>query len=519
MNNLSKNHEKKLTTFSKKNLSFIILAFSIVAIFSTTAYYKVTLSGLTPSGQVMIGVLLMAAILWITEAIPLAVTGLLIMILQPLLHVRTAGEVFSSFGNQAIFFLIGAFIIAAAIEKHGLHRRIALKFLSFFEKTPRLFTFGIMVSCACLSFVMPGHGVAALFLPIIVSILIAMKIVPKQSNFGKISMLCVAYGCSIGSLGTLIGGARNIYTVEILSLDAGVTITFFDWMKYSMPVVIIALPLVWLVLQFSFPIEIKDITSAKKEINNQVRKAGKISKNELIVLIILLFTIILWFLYSSPKYYGLAVIAILGCILLFLTKSISWKDVENRVPWGIVLLYGGAITLGIGMEYTGAGKWIANQIFNVVGVNLYIVILMLIIITILLTNIMSNIGAVAILIPLGLSIAPEIGITPLLASMIIALTGGLAFMFVIATPGNAITYSSGYFSTRDLFKAGVLANILCIAVVFVVAVETSTAVPLSLRVTVNIVPMSSSCISSLIVLNPPNMLFLDIMFYSLLFLI
>jgi len=450
-----------------KDIAFIVIAFLVLAIL----YFIPTPEGLTFSGKIMIGILLMAAILWITEPIPLPVTGLLIMILQPLLQVLPAKDVFSSFGNQAVFFLIGAFIIAGAIEKHGLHRRIALKFLGLFEESPRLFTFGIMISCASLSFIMPEHGVAALFLPIVVSILIAMKIAPKQSNFGKICMLSVAYGCSIGSLGTLIGGARNPLTVGFLaSEDIGITISFFDWMKYSMPVVLIALPLVWLVLQFSFPIEIQNITAAKKEIKNQVSIAGKISKNEIIVSVILIFTIFLWIFSSSSIYFGLAVGAILGSVLLFLTRSVTWKDIESRVPWGIVLLYGGAITLGVGMERTGAGAWIADQIFTTFHISPYLAILLLIIFTILLTEVMSNIGAVAILLPIGFSFASKIGINPLFTSMIIALSGGLAFMLVIATPGNAITYSSGYYSTKDLFKAGVIANIICIAIVFFVAV-------------------------------------------------
>jgi sodium-dependent dicarboxylate transporter 2/3/5 len=237
-----------------------------------------------------------------------------------------------------------------------------------------------------------------------------------------------------------------------------------------MPVVFIALPIVWLVLQLSFPIEIQNITTAKKEINNQVAVAGKIGKNELIVLIILIITILLWSI-SSYTHLGLAVVAILGSILLFLTGCISWKDVEERVPWGIILLYGGAITMGIGMQKTGAGEWIAHHLFSAVGSHPYLIILGLIIFTVLLTNIMSNVGAVAILLPIGLAIATEIpGISPLLSSMIIALSGGLAFILVIATPGNAITYSSGYFSTRDLLKAGSIANIFCIVVIFTVAI-------------------------------------------------
>jgi sodium-dependent dicarboxylate transporter 2/3/5 len=456
----------RLKTRKNRDIFFIILAFSILAIF----YLAPNPENLAHEGQVMIGILIMAAILWITEPIPLAVTGLLIMIMQPILHVLTPTEVFSSFGNQAVFFLIGAFIIAAAIEKHGLHRRIALRFLSQFDENPRMFTLGIMLSCAFLSFVMPEHGVAALFLPIVASILIAMKVVPKQSNFGKISMLAVAYGCSIGSLGTLIGGARNPLTVGILSEELGITVTFIDWMIYSMPIVIISLPLVWIVLQFSFPIELKDITSAKKEIKNQVLKSGRISRKEILVLSILVLTVFMWIFFSHNVYFGLAVIALFGAFLLFLTGCINWKDVENRVPWGIILLYGGAITLGIGIQQTGAGEWIANQLFQSAGINIYFVIIAMIVLTILLTNIMSNIGAVALLLPIGIAVAPELNISPLFISMLIALSGGLAFMLVISTPGNAITYSSGYFSTRDLFKAGVLANIICIVIVFTVAV-------------------------------------------------
>jgi len=450
---------------NRRDIFFIFLAFLVILIF----YFAPTPSGLTHNGKLMIGILLMAAILWITEPIPLAVSGLFIMIIQPLLRIIPPDEVFSSFGNQAIFFLIGAFILASAIEKHGIHRRIALKFLSYFEQSPRFLTLGIMVSCAFLSFVMPEHGVAALFLPIVISILIAMKIVPKKSNFGKVSLLSIAYGCSIGSLGTLIGGARNPLTVGVLS-DLGINVTFFDWMVYSMPVVIISLPLVWLVLQFTFPIELNDITAAKKEIKNQVSIAGKMKKNEYTILIILFITIFLWVFFSSDKFFGLAVIAVLGSILLFLTGIINWTDVEKRVPWGIILLYGGAITLGIGIQKTGAGTWIANALFNVAGVNPFVVLLIMIIFTVLLTNIMSNIGAVAILLPIGIAIAAEIPeISPLFASMTIALSGGLAFMLVIATPGNAITYSSGYFSTKDLFKAGSIANILCILIIFIVA--------------------------------------------------
>ena len=223
----------------KKNNGFLLLAFLILIL----AIFLPTPQGLTENGKVMIGIFLMAAILWSTESLPLAVTGLLVMAIQSLLHIVKYREVFSAFGNEAVFFLIGAFMIAAAVEKHGFHRRIAFNFLKIFEKTPKMFTFGLMICCTFLSFIVPEHAVAALFLPIGLMILTGMKLLPGKSNFGKVCMLSIAYGCSIGSLGTLIGGARNPLTVGILE-NHGISVSFFEWMVYAMPVVFISLPVV-----------------------------------------------------------------------------------------------------------------------------------------------------------------------------------------------------------------------------------------------------------------------------------
>lgn len=449
----------------KKQDIFSLLIASIILLISI---YIPPFYGLTKNSQIMIGILIMAAILWITEPIPLPATSILIMFLQPMLGLLPSDKVFSSFGNQAVFFLIGAFIIAGAIEKQGLHRRIALGFLKRFESSPKVFTFGIIFSSAILSFIVPGHGVAALFLPIITSILLAMRVIPKQSNFGKISMLSVAYGSSIGSLGTLVGGARNPLTVGILSVH-GINISFMQWMIYAIPIVFIAIPSVWFLLQIVFPIEISDISLAKKGIEEQVASQGSINIGEIKTASILLLTITLWFFFSDSNF-GLAGIALLGSFLLFLTKSISWKDVEQRIPWGIILMYGGAITLGVGLEETGAGGWMAETMLRFMRGNPFFIILGIILVTVILTNIMSNTGAVAVLLPIGMSIAYGLpSISPLLASMLIALSGGFAFMFIIATPANAIAYSSGYFSMGDLLKAGVFANIACVIIIYIIA--------------------------------------------------
>ena len=425
--------------------------------------------GLTFSGKMMLGILVIAIILWASEAIPLAITGLLVMILQPILYISKPAEVFTSFGNTAIFFLIGAFIIASAVEKHNLHKRVALLFLRKFEDNPKLFTLGIMLVCALLSFIIPEHAVAVLMVPIILSILVSLKIVPHMSNFGKVSMLGIAYGCSIGSLGTLIGGARNPVTIGFLE-EQNIKISFLEWMFYSVPVVLISLPIIWLILITIYPIEVKDLKEVHIKLNKEIKNLGPIKKKEKIVTYILIGTVIAWVTIPTIfDYIGLAVIAVAGGIVMFFSGSISWKDIEQRVPWGIVLLYGGAISLGIGMVNSGAAEWLASKILEISGSSVVVVIFLLILLTIIFTNVMSNTAAVAMMLPIGAGFALELGLSATLTSMLIGLAGGLAFMFVIATPGNAITYSAGYFSSKDLFRAGFFANLVCLLILLLIS--------------------------------------------------
>lgn len=452
---------------AKQRIAILAAAFIILVIFCLLP----NPSGLDTKGKMMLGILVLGIMLWVSEVIPLAITGLLVMILQPILYIDEPKNVFTAFGNTAVFFLIGAFIIASAVEKHNLHKRIALVFLRRFENDPKTFTLGIMLISAFLSFIIPEHAVAVLMMPIVLSILVSLNIIPRVSNFGKVSMLSIAYGCSIGSLGTLIGGARNPVTIGFLETQ-GITVTFLEWMKYSMPVVFISLPLVWLVLIYFFPLEISDLKNVRLKISKEIQTLGPLRTEEKTVTYILIGTVVAWIVIPSFfSYIGLAVIAVGGGIVMFFSGSVTWSDIEKRVPWGIVLLYGGAITLGVGMVQTGAAEWLANNLLYISGENAVIVILMLILLTILFTNVMSNTAAVAMILPIGAGFAQVLDLgTPLLTSMVIALAGGLAFVLVIATPANAITYSAGYFSTKDLLRAGLIANFICVLVLFVVAI-------------------------------------------------
>lgn len=424
-------------------------------------------SDLSRDGFIMIGILLIAAFLWITEIIPLSATGILVIILQPIMRVLTAEEAFATFGNTAVFFLLGAFILSAAVEKHQLHKRIALKILSLFKGGPKRFIAGLTITGAVMSFAIPSHAVAALLLPVIIHILTSLNLKPKQSNFGKAVALSVIAGTNIGSWGTLLGGARNPLTISFLSETIGHDISFLGWMKFTVPVVALSLPFMIIILLILFPPEINDLSSARKEIEEEVEELGKMGIQEKKT--ILIYTITLILLIGFSDFLGVAVTVILGALSLFFLRVINWDDVEDRVQWGILFLYGGAITMGSGLQQTGAATWVTEKITPLM-VNEYVAFFILILIGMLLTQAMSNTAAVALLLPIGYSISTQFaGISPVILSIGLALSGGGAFMLVISTPAAAISYSSGYFSTKDLLKYGSVAVVTNLIIIYIIS--------------------------------------------------
>lgn len=425
--------------------------------------------GLSIEAKNAIGIFVMAIILWVTNALPLSVTGLFVIALLPLLNVMSSKEAFSLFGNKAVFFILGAFILTAAMLKTGLSKRIALLILSKFDSTPRKLVGGIMVTCAFLSFIMPEHAVAALMFPVVAVIASSLDLEPLDSKYGSFLFLSLAWGAIIGGVGTLLGGARNPLAIGLLKESTGLEISFFEWCVAVVPIVFVMLAVGFIVLNIFFKIDIADVKPAKSALKKELESIGKMTAYEMKAGAIMLLTIISWMFLGNAV--GLAVIAILSGVSLFMFNVLDWDDVESNVNWGIILMYGGAIAIGSALAVTGAAEWIANVVLDNIILTPLVVVLVISLVSIFLTEGISNSACVAILIPIGFSLGDVVEIHPIAMVYIIAVPSGLAFILPMGTPPNAIAYSAGYYEIREILLPGLILN-LTSWIVFIIMVFT-----------------------------------------------
>jgi sodium-dependent dicarboxylate transporter 2/3/5 len=424
--------------------------------------------GLSHEGRAALAVFAICFILWTTGALPLSVTSLLAIALLPLFGALETGQAFALFGNRAVFFILGAFILAAAMMSSGLSARIALFFLKRFEKSPKRLLSGVIISCAFMAMWMPAHAVAALMFPIVLEIASALKLEPRVSNYGKAIFLSMAWGCVIGGVATLLGGARNPLAIALLREKYNVAISFSGWMYAVFPIpVVLVLVLHLFVFKFFAP-EIDNVRPARELIERKVRDLGPMSGTEKKVLVIMLGTILAWIVLGDRV--GLAPIGILGASTLFVVQALTWNDVERYVNWGVILMYGGAIALAAALEITGAARWIVTYVLGFVKLSPFVLISFVALISIVLTEAMSNAAVVALVLPIAFELGDTVpGVSPMVMVFSVAVPAGLAFSLPIGTPPNAIAYSARYHRIRDSIKVGVLLNLTALAVFLLVA--------------------------------------------------
>jgi sodium-dependent dicarboxylate transporter 2/3/5 len=443
------------------------------------------LQGLSEQGHAVLACTFWIAIWWITEAIPIAMTSLLTIVLFPLTGALSLSETTASFGHKYIFLYIGGFILAIAIERWNLHRRIALNIINFIGTNMKRIVLGFMVATAFLSMWISNTATAVMMIPIGMAIVSQLKDDPsteenENSLFGKMLMLAIAYSASIGGMATLIGTPPNLVLAGIIQEQYGVEITFSQWISFGLPVSVILLFICWKYLtNHAFKIKVTAFPGGRPAIQQRLQAMGKISYEERSVLIVFALTAFAWisrsFLLQSfiPDLDDTIIAMVAGLVLFLLPAAkdkkrmlITWEEAV-KLPWGILLLFGGGLALAEGFTSSGLADWIGAQMTLLNGVAVLLLLLILIAAVNFLTEITSNLATTAMMLPILAPLALGINVHPYLLMVGATTAASCAFMLPVATPPNAVVFGSGYLKIIDMVKAGVWMNIISILIITV----------------------------------------------------
>jgi len=455
--------------------------------------YFIDLEGLSPSGKSVLASASWMAIWWITEAVPLAITALLPLILFTLTGALPMKTTASPFSHPYIFLYLGGFFIAIAIEKWNLHKRMALGIIKAIGTNMIFIILGFMVGTAFLSMWISNTAAAVMILPVGMAIIKQLKdnsetVTQEQENFGKALMLSIAYAASIGGVATLIGTPPNLILAGVVKESFGITITFKDWFVFGFPFSVLMLFICWYYLtHIAYRFKQKAFPGGRKEIQNQLKSLGKISNNELKVLVVFVGTAFAWISKSFllvkiiPEIDD-TVIALVGGSILFLlpankkTKErlLSWGDM-GKIPWDIILLFGGGMALAAGFEESGLAEWIGSQFSNLAGLHLFLLMLLIIASVNFLTEFTSNLATTAMLLPVLISIAASAGVPANFLMIGATIAASCAFMLPVATPPNAIVFGAGHLKISEMVKAGFGLNIVSI---FLAAIAVYFLIPI-----------------------------------------
>ncbi len=436
--------------------------------------------------KMTIAIAVLMAIFWITEAIPIPITSLLPLLLFPVLNISNLKYIsFPGFFNPAhlymhyliILFLAG-FTIAEAMKKWNLHRRISLFFLSKTDFTPYKIIFSFMLITAFLSMFISNTATTAMMLPIGLGIIATATNNAGKSNFGKVLMLGIAYSASIGGVGTLIGTPPNVVLAGFADTLLGVKITFGNWLLIGLPITIIMLPVTFMILIKLFPIEKVDVTGGRNRIKSELGKMGKFSRGEKNTLIIFIIVALIWIFEKNIKdlfhlpWVNDAVVGVFAILLFYIIPvdfkkwefTLDWNS-NKKLPWGTLLLFGGGLALGTGLDKTGAASYIAQSLTSFNSVSFLIVLLSTVFLMVFLTEITSNTASTNMMLPILFSIGLTTAHNPLVLMTAGAIGASMAFMLPVATPPNALVFGSGYIKIKDMMKAGIFLNFISILLI------------------------------------------------------
>ena len=463
----------------KKKIGLILgpLTFFVFLIFGQ-------FEGLSNSGQSVLASTLWIAIWWVTEAIPIAATALLPIILFPLSQGMELPTTTDSYGHKYVFLYLGGFLIAIGIEKWNLHKRIAINIISFIGTDVRKVILGFMIATAFLSMWISNTATSVMMLPIGVAIIKQLKDNPaslenENTIFGKALMLGIAYSASIGGIATLIGTPPNLVMAGVISEIYNYEITFFKWFIFGFPISIILLFFCWYyITRVAYVFNQREFPGGRSEVNRLKNDLGPISYEEKIIAIIFALAGFCWItrsflLQSILPVLDDTIIAISFGLILFVIPSkaktntlLNWKD-TIQLPWGVIILFGGGMAIAKAFEISGLAIWLGELMTTLNALPFFILIIFLIAAVNFLTEITSNLATTAMILPVLASLAFEIGVHPFGIMIGAAVAASCAFMLPVATPPNAIVFGSGYLKIPDMVSRGIVLNIFSIILIAV----------------------------------------------------
>ena len=461
-------------------------------------------AGLTPEARATAGIGALMAVWWMTEALPLPATSLLPLVLFPLMGVFSIDQAAAPYANKLIFLFMGGFMIALAIERWNLHRRIALLTVLAVGTQPDRMVGGFMIATAFLSMWISNTATTVMMLPIGLSVVTLFanhggtgggraapgeggeaQVAVTSSNFSICLMLGIAYAASIGGVGTIVGTPPNVFLVGFLE-QKGIEIGFAQWMKFGLPLVVVFLFIAWLVLtRLVFPIGLKEIPGGRDMMRGELRKLGPMSRGEWIVLVVFVMTAAGWVLRKpltnwtwlvelAPPIKNLndPIIALTGALLLFIIPvdvrrgqfALDWETAK-KLPWGVLLLFGGGLSLAAAVTSSGLDQWIGMLLQGLSTAPTFLLMLVVTIVVILLTEITSNTATSATFLPILYGVAVVIGVDAMLLVVPAVLAASCAFMLPVATPPNAIVFGSGHITIGQMVKAGVWLNLIGVVLI------------------------------------------------------
>ncbi|HSH44213.1 MAG TPA: SLC13 family permease [Longimicrobiales bacterium] len=457
--------------------------------------------GMDPGAWRTAAVGLFMAAWWITEAIPIPATALIPLFLFPVLGVGSIGESAAPYANPIIFLFMGGFLLAIAMQRWNLHRRIALSVVAAAGTDPHRLVLGFMVATAFLSMWVSNTATAVMMMPIGLSVigLVAPDREtgePSLLNFGTALMLGIAYSASIGGVATLIGTPPNALMAGYMLATYDLEIGFGRWMLIGLPLAVVTLPLTWLVLtRMAFPIRLPEIPGGRATLLRELRRLGPISPPERRVAAVFALTALAWvfrpFLESVVPGLNDTSIAIGAALVLFLLPSgapspedpppseegsathhgasvLDWTSAE-QLPWGVLILFGGGLSLADAVTRTGLAEWIGSALSALDSWPTLLLVLTVTAVVVFLTELTSNTATAAAFLPVLGPLAVVLGEDPLLLVVPAALAASCAFMMPVATPPNAIVYGSGYVTIPQMVRAGIWLNLLFIALISVMS--------------------------------------------------